>query len=197
MCPRHDASLRMTTCWWFCPFVSSNPKARPTCASRVEKARGGLSVRVRGQRSRHAKPHDRVPIVAAIPLARRGTQQPCGIDPCAAAIDAQAVVLGLVRAAVDGCSGVRFLVAILGPLPHVASHVVQAKTVRALRAGAMRVAAGVGFVPGVVVCTFGRIAPPESRRGAGTRRILPFGFARKAIGTFLLALLQRVPRLSV
>src|SRR5437016_11267165 len=91
------------------------------------------------QRPRYADSHDHIAIVGGISFACGRAQQPCRKHPRAAAINAEAVALavlrlgvlrsGLVRAPVGANAGVAVVVAVLGPLPNVPCHVVKAECV--------------------------------------------------------------------
>src|ERR1043166_3123999 len=154
------------------------------------------------ERSRHTKTHDVIAVLGRIAFAGGRSQQPGRKHPGAAAVNSEAIALvvfrlgigrsSLVRAPVGGNASIAVVVTVLGPLPNVTCHVVEAESVRRLRADRMRLAmvaiktlnilaAGVSVEPGMARSGRVVIAPIELGRRSGACGIFPLGFTRQAI----------------
>src|SRR5262249_7803880 len=132
------------------------------------------------------------PEVGGDPEAACGAEAPRIVAPGAAAKNPATTISGCHRRAVRRRAIVVVIPAVLHPLPHVAVHVVEAPPVLRETVHSHRLLPVFALGPAAVVRLPGRDrrAPPERRRRAGTRRILPLRLRQQAIG---LAHLARQP----
>src|SRR5215510_9523762 len=127
-------------------------------------------------------------IVGQVPVAKCSAKVVGGIIPGSAARYAPRTITGCPHASVAGIAGVRFVPAILCPVPYIAMDIVEAPRIGSeavnsqrrltpLPSGALTI--GLAIVVGELGRN--RRSPPERRGGAGACRILAFRLRRQAI----------------
>src|SRR5262249_21466977 len=113
-----------------------------------------------------------------------GTHERRHVGPGAAAEHPPAAIARGPCAAVPGRADIALVPAILGPLPDVAEHVVEAEWTRLDAAGIGDLLA-VPAAPAAVavgIALADRLAPPAGAGGTGARCVFPLGFAGQVIG---------------